>query len=91
MMDDETLISQISVTSPSYFSTSSSSIRDDAPINAARDMRALFSILLQKNIPGPRLVRLHTEFSDRLGHGGEGIIYSASEQYTHNIRNITPI
>ena len=89
-MDDETLVSQISVTSPSYFSTTSSSIRDDAPINAARDMRALFSILLQKNIPGPRLVRLQTEFSDRLGHGGEGIVYSASEQYKRNVESITP-
>ena len=53
-------------------------------------MRALFSILLQNNIPGPRLVRLETEFSDRLGHGGEGIVYSASEQYTDNILAVTP-
>lgn len=89
-MDDETLVSQISVTTPSYFSTTSSSLRDDAPVNAARDMRALFSILLQNNIPGPRLLRLETEFSGRLGHGGEGIVYCASEQYTHNIRCITP-
>lgn len=89
-MDDETIVSQISVTSPSYFSTTSSSARDNDPVNAARDMRALFSILLQNNIPGPRLLRLQTEFSDQLGHGGEGIVYSASEQYTDKLLRITP-
>ncbi|KAL8794635.1 MAG: hypothetical protein Q9195_002831 [Heterodermia aff. obscurata] len=89
-MDDETLVSQISVTSPSYFSITSSSARDDAPVNAARDMRALFSILLQSNIPGPRLLRLQTEFSDRLGQGGEGTVYSASEQYAARLLRSSP-
>ena len=87
-MDNETLVSRILVTNPSYFSTISS-LRDDAPVNAARDMKALFSILLNNEIPGPRLLRLQTEFSDRLGHGGEGIVYCASEQYIRKILDLT--
>ena len=89
-MDDNSIVSQISVTAPSYYSTTGSSIRDDAPINAALDMKALFSVLLQEKIPGPRLIRLRSEFSEPLGHGGEGIVYGASDEYVSNIQNIAP-
>ena len=67
--------------SRSYYSISMSSMRDDEPLNPSLDMRALFYILLKNKIPGPRLVRLTSEFTNRLGQGGEGIVYVASALY----------
>lgn len=52
---------------------------DDEPVDALKDMKTLFQILLKNRIPGPRLIRLTSEFTTEVGHGGEGIVYAASQ------------
>ena len=64
-----------------YTSTPGTSIGkyEEESVDPSKDMKALFQILLKNKIPGPRLIRLTSEFTTEAGHGGEGIVYAASQ------------
>ena len=64
-----------------YTSTPATSVEidEDEPVDASKKMKDLFQILLKNQIPGPRLIRLTSEFTTEVGHGGEGVVYAASQ------------
>lgn len=69
-----------------YYSTAATSIIDEAPVDASLSMKSLFHVLLKNQIPGPRLIRLKSEFTTEIGHGGEGVVYAASKQFEANAK-----
>lgn len=83
---EDSLTPQTSV----FYTTSATSIRDEAPVDASLRMKSLFHILLKNQIPGPRLIRLKSEFTTEIGHGGEGIVYAASKLF-ENFANTTAL
>lgn len=44
------------------------------------DLAYIFSVLLEQNIPGPTLIRLHTEFNAVLGRGRQFEVLGASRE-----------
>lgn len=43
------------------------------------DLKQLFQILLDSRVPGPRLLRMRTEFNKPVGLGGQAHVYAASQ------------
>ena len=74
----------------SYYTSYLTSIRENEPLNPSLDMKALFYILLKSAIHGPRLVRFDSEFTTRLGQGGEGVVYAASQSFERKAMHEDP-
>lgn len=49
------------------------------------DLKQLFQILLESNVPGPRLLRLKTEFNKSVGLGGQAHVYAASQAFEESL------
>lgn len=45
------------------------------------DIKLLFDILLENNVPGPRLLRVQNEYNQPVGAGTEAFVYTASLEY----------
>jgi serine/threonine protein kinase len=63
-----------------------STLKKNVSGDTFKDINKLFDILLNNNIPGPRLIRLQRDFTRAIGDGTEGIVHAASAEYDRELQ-----